>query len=153
VAALLSPTDAVVAIAIGSAVAAAALRTWWRAGRARRWPRVDGIVEYHTVVEPDTDDLPHVRVSYVYVIDGRRYGGDRVRFDDGPHFTSVAAARAWAERKYPAGTAVQAYVDPADPRRAVLEVEKSVGTLLAAAAGLGIAAAGVGALLSAAAGR
>ena len=82
---------------------------------ARSWPTVTGTVHVSGV---RGDGEPDVR--YAYTVDGATYHGARLGFDtfDRPGGRGTRASRS---ARYPVGRAVTVYVDPADPRRAVLE--------------------------------
>lgn len=67
------------------------------------------------------EHLPLVR--YTYALDGRTYTAERVRFgEQNAEDGDAGRDRAQAEAdRYPEGTPVTVYVDPADPSDAVLE--------------------------------
>jgi hypothetical protein len=58
---------------------------------------------------------------YAYDVRGRTYESDQVSFGASPGATATdpQEARRWVER-HPAGSEVEVWYDPADPRRAVL---------------------------------
>jgi len=118
--------------------------------KARTWPSLDAIV-----TESDARWVEHrqpvrrsmwsyqLHLRYVYLVDGRKYIGTRASFSAwGPteNFNPFNSAIAG---KYPVGTQVQAYYDPTDPSRSVLQKNPRPSAWIALVLGLLIAKLGI----------
>lgn len=96
----------------------------WRnktaAAAAGSWPSVEGRITASTVTtrteDGQTQHWPHV--AYAYTVGGKDHAGTRVRF--GLAREGLAQAKALCAR-YPVGSRVPVFYDPADPSRSVLE--------------------------------
>lgn len=107
--------------------------------RAKRWPSTAGRVIASRVQsrrkQPgdagydfhDTEVTNEPFVEYEYAVGGRTYSCSRVTIGD---MTSASELGTILGR-YPVGTAVTVYYDPADPSKAVLERDLPKGTLWA----------------------
>lgn len=93
--------------------------------RSTSWPSVDAVITEASVESVDGDSLgtePRTavaRVGYRYLVGGQQYFGRRVRFGDfidANLFTSKETVA-----RYPPGTHVQVFYDPASPERSTLE--------------------------------
>ena len=101
------------------------------------WPSVTGqvtraYVDYSTDAE-GADSYQPVLV-YAYTVADQTFGGSRIKFGENS-YGSERPARAIVDR-YPAGTRVAVYYDPADPERSVLEPGVSGGSYLVLGIGL-----------------
>ena len=110
--------------------------------KASRWPSVEGKVIANGVEsiqnrprDPhydfgDTEILNEPRVEYEYHVDGKRFRSKRITIGEkttGEELEQILA-------RYPLGTKVTVYYDPAKPNNAVLERELPAGVM---AAGVG----------------
>ena len=93
---------------------------------SRSWPTVSGTVLASEVrrygVTESAGRRYYPAVTYRYEVDGRTYSGKRMYFDE------VGSTESWAAelaRKYPVGSTVPVYYDPASPERALLEPRRS----------------------------
>lgn len=116
----------------------------WRRGEASRgWTRTAGRVVVSQVEEfqgPPEQGYPQFRpeLRYQYSVAGRDYEGSDVGV--GSAAGAASAEPSWARKeleRFPVGTEVAVYYDPADPRRAVLE--RGVPPLLPVVAVVGMA--------------
>jgi hypothetical protein len=90
--------------------------------RSTNWqPTAGVIVSSDLGVEDDGDGntLYSAKIQYTYTLEGQQLQGDRVFF--GAMSTSERQQVFDLLLKYPIGTAVTVYYDPADPSQAVLE--------------------------------
>jgi hypothetical protein len=91
---------------------------------ARNWDRVEGIIIASEVDQPpshvsdDQDDATPV-IRYRYRIDGNDLEGDHIRVGGVPMTTRLLAMQQVA--RYPLGARVDVYVNPKNPKRALLE--------------------------------
>jgi len=100
----------------------------WRRGEASRgWTRTTGRVVVSQVDEiqgPSEQGYPQYRprIRYQFSVGGRSYEGDETAVGSAaaPGSSEAAWARKEVER-FPAGSEVTVFYDPASPRRAVLE--------------------------------
>jgi hypothetical protein len=101
------------------------MQTRWEGKAANAWPTTVGYVTDAWISERSVttgrtsrpDYSPRLR--YEYVVNGRRYEGDRIRAGQ-EGFSARWRATAILTR-YQIGTEVTVYYDPDDPGRAVLE--------------------------------
>jgi hypothetical protein len=120
----------VFAFALGlAALAVSKVVTAIKNGRAarssRRWPSVSGHIIRARVREgPDGPTSFRPVVEYKYEVDGVKYQGDRLDFDDGEDYASSAAEKIVA--RYEKGAPVTVYYDPSDPQKSAL-LQKQVG--------------------------
>jgi hypothetical protein len=93
-----------------------------RAQRSRAWPHVLGrIVEAEVKVKKGEDStLYEAVVKYRYAVRGSNHEGTRVSFGDVDGGNSFKKAAHGMVSRYPAGTEVRVYYDPAWPARSVL---------------------------------
>jgi len=91
---------------------------------ASKWSKVDGVIIASEVDQPpshvsddETDATPIIR--YRYRIDGNDIEGDRIRIGGVPMTTRLLAMQQVA--RYPLGAHVDVYVNPKNPKRALLE--------------------------------
>lgn len=91
------------------------------------WRSVPGrVVEsdyYRTGGGPRTAESYHVRVTYAYAVDGRRFTGDEIWLTAGTSFNSREEAAEFLA-PYRPGNPVAVYYDPADPQDTALIVER-----------------------------
>ena len=107
-------------VAAGAYVMATGAGPYWARQQSLAWPAVDASI-VRSSVEQHTDKYgtsDWASVEYRYVVDGAPHTGTVVRFGPVEFDREGAAATVQA---YPAGAHVQAFVDPADPARAVLD--------------------------------
>jgi hypothetical protein len=95
-----------------------ALQAW----SARGWPTAQGRVVRSAVV-PGRRGAGYYDVRYEYQVDGRTYGGDRVRFG-GALNGNLEDARLTRDT-YPEGRPVEVRYHPRRPRRSTLEPRAS----------------------------
>jgi hypothetical protein len=131
------------ALPLGIGAAAVAARAWRGqrlANAARAWPQTVGQVLSSSIHETmvrvrsstgvtsyriATRYVPYV--SYVYTVNGVSYQADRLRIGE----TIVSSDTRAAERavaRYPAGSDVTVYYNPADPADATLDPRTTWGT-------------------------
>jgi Protein of unknown function (DUF3592) len=91
---------------------------------AGKWDRVEGVIIASEVDQPlsdvsdDQDDATAV-IRYRYRVDGNDLEGDRIRVGGVPMTTRLQAMQQVA--RYPLGVHVDVYVNPKNPKRALLE--------------------------------
>jgi hypothetical protein len=91
---------------------------------AENWDKAEGVITVSEVRQPpahvsdDQNDAAPV-IRYRYRTSGQDFESDRVRIGGQPLTTRVLAARLVAG--YPVGARVDVYVDPKDPKNALLE--------------------------------
>jgi len=93
----------------------------WLGGRqeaaaSNGWPSVPGVVTAMEISESRSNDgtrTTHAKVTYTYSVNGKSYQGDRVKVES---MTDPSEAE-----RYPKGTPVKVFYDPAHPEAAVLE--------------------------------
>ena len=103
---------------------------------ASNWDKVDGVIIASDVDEPlsdmsDDDDDATPVIRYRYRVNGRDLEGDRVRAGGVPMTTRMLAMQQVA--RYPLGAHVDVYVNPKNPKRALLEPRaqnNTVGTII-----------------------
>lgn len=88
------------------------------------WPTRSATIVSSRVVTSSTSDGTSysAEVRYTYDVEGRTYEGDRVRLGTPMSFGDDHAER--VVDRFPAGAEVRAWVDPDDPTRAALDVER-----------------------------
>lgn len=100
------------------------LRSRSRMQAARNWDRVEGVITASEVEQPashvsdDLDDATPI-IRYRYRAGGQDFDGEQVQIGGLPLTTRVLAGRLIA--RYPVGAHVDVYVDPKDPKSALLE--------------------------------
>ena len=100
------------------------VRSRQRMQAARNWDRVEGIITASEVEQPAShvsDDLNDATpiIRYRYHAGGQDIEGDQVQIDGLPLTTRVLAGRLIA--RYPVGAHVDVFVDPGNPKNALLE--------------------------------
>jgi Protein of unknown function (DUF3592) len=131
------------ALPLGAGTAALVVQAWRgqrRANAARAWPRTTGQVLWSGVRETmvrtrvrtsvasyrmTTAYAP--RVVYAYVVDGTGYQGERLRMGESIISSDTRAAERVVAR-YPVGSDVMVYYNPADPTDATLDPRSGWGT-------------------------
>ena len=134
-------TEAALIIAIAIVVIGLpSLSAWQRVRRANRaraltsgWRAVPGRITASEIIDRPGGESSlaagsmRAAVWYEYVIDGRRYRnnvidvGDEVLREDRPDAVAFIRVHAYESvERYPAGSDVTVYVDPADPERSCL---------------------------------
>lgn len=101
--------------------------SWWgwdilqNARISENWPGTTGEITYSDVRTSRDEDgtTYHADVEFAYVVDDRRYESDTVSF--GQYGSSNRRHAAEIVDRYPVGTQVSVYYDPAVPDTAVLE--------------------------------
>lgn len=128
--------------ATAAMLAALAWRAQSTAQRARRWPRVQGQVIAASVQERQVRQRISTstgryrmatrysaRITYAYLVGGRRYTAERLRL--GPVLLSSDTRAAEREiARYPIGSSVIVSYDPSNPSDATLETNVGWGTRL-----------------------
>jgi hypothetical protein len=150
---------AVVLLAGGAALLVAAWRQSARGRETRGWTRTQARILVSEVEElggPSEQGYPRHRlvVRYAYEARGRTHESDQLWVGSRGAMPAQdrELVRRWADR-FPAGSVVDAWYDPADPRQAVL-VPGAPRSQLAGLLVLGLVLAGAGLwLLARAAGR
>jgi len=91
---------------------------------ASKWDKVEGVIIASEVDQPlshlsddETDATPVIR--YRYPINGHDFEGDRIRVGGVPMTTRLLAMQQVS--RYPLGAHVDVYVNPKNPKRALLE--------------------------------
>ena len=96
------------------------------------WPSETCKITYSNIDSKHVDSKTEYKanVKYSFTIDGKEYKGDQVTSSD-VYFKTMSNARELLD-KYPIGSEVSVYYDPADPDRAVLEtgIKKNVYLLI-----------------------
>jgi uncharacterized protein DUF3592 len=121
-----------------------------RANAARSWPRVTGWVVRSGVRSATVRVRSSISASryrtalryapqviYQYEVEGRRYEGERLHMGD----TAMHSGEAVAERsaaRYPVGSQVTVYYDPANPADATLDPRTGWGTRVLGLVALGV---------------
>jgi len=95
-------------------IAAYAGRTLLNATRSRSWPSVEGVVTRSSIVKrggqrSTSGFSPFLELSYRYEVEGRQLEGSRVDFGD----LGKEKRPQELERRYPVGTRVTVFYDPA----------------------------------------
>jgi len=97
--------------------------------RALSWREASCVVLTSQVAESGSSRPTYrVDVLYAYSVDGRSYQSNRYRFDDWS--SSGRQAKAEIVARFPPGTRTACWVDPADPKRAVIDRSFSPAFLL-----------------------
>lgn len=104
-----------------------------RSRRARAWPAAEGRIEVAEPSAPENDLLP--LIEYSYTVDGKTYRG-RLVFPAGT-FPQTPEFAASYVKKYPVGSMVTVYYNPAAPEESVLERGDQGGDWLVLASGIG----------------
>jgi hypothetical protein len=109
-----------------------------KAHKSNQWPSVDGVVEESKPSSEERDLLPYIQFKYsVGEVTYRRtmeFSGD---------ITPTEEFAASYVQKYPVGTNVQVYYNPANPGVATLEPGLAKGDWLVLAIGLGTFSMGI----------
>jgi Protein of unknown function (DUF3592) len=101
------------------------------AAATAKWPSVPGVITDMKITESHSSDgsiSKTAALNYAYSVDGKSYQGDRVRVE-------LATSPSDAER-YPKGTQVTVFYNPATPGDSVLE-QGGAGSWLTGLIGLG----------------
>ena len=89
--------------------------------RGRVWPAAEGVILDSTVIASrEHRQRFRAEVRYRYEVDGQRYEGDRIRWDDPADFGKYTRARKILDR-YRCGSVVSVHYDPARPGVSVLQ--------------------------------
>lgn len=83
--------------------------------RTRAWPETTGMIDESRGSDTKKPAIDYYHLSYTYVVDGVPRVGHKLRFGH----EGKDGAR--LQRRYPVGSKVPVYYDPADPTQAVLE--------------------------------
>ncbi len=117
--------DWFVAVPIALLVVAAGLAWFVRSQlaairQARSWPTANATILGSSISSQQIGEgeMYEPKVRYAYEVAGQRYESERIRF--GRFWESQNGARAILER-FPVGSSVPVYYDPADPAIATLE--------------------------------
>ncbi len=111
-------------IAVGLIVIALVLQL--RARRSMSWPSTTGVVNSATIDERvktgsnGTSTLYCPMIAYEYEVDGHHYMQNRLLMGGPVSSRSRSRVQKWVDR-YPEGSAVKIYYNPADPSESVLE--------------------------------
>jgi len=112
---------------------------------AGKWNKIEGVIIVSEVEQPPShasDDLTDATsvIRYRYRVDGRDFEGDRIRVGGVPMTTRMLAIRQVA--RYPLGARVDVYVNPKNPKRALLEpkAQNNIAGVIAFTVTFGIAA-------------
>ena len=112
-----------------------------------QWPTVQGTVtdsqlsSYEETSGDSSTTRYRANITYRYMVNGHPLIGSQVGFDDLDR-TGQSEVEAIIAR-YPAGSAVTVYYDPARPQTAVLETGLTAGSLLPIGAGAALLVAGL----------
>lgn len=93
---------------------------------ASRYAAVPGEITHSELKEQGKDQHDDATIRYRYEVAGVPYRGDRLRYDQ-MSFSRDRALQQIAD--YPVGKAITVYHDPADPRKAVLELDLDAANL------------------------
>ena len=126
-------------ICLGMCIVYYGIRLRRRALVSLRWPTVYGVVlESSATLVPCGDpgiDVWEAKVHYRYEVGGTEFRSSQVSFAQ--HGSSDKSHAEGIVQRYPPGTRVRVYYDPADPRAAVLEPGTTRGTTMLIKIGLG----------------
>ena len=139
----------IVVFLMGGAGLWAGYSRWSLGSASMSWASIDGTVTSSLVNRSrairrnsssrETDY--YARVSYRFVVEGKSYTGDQVRFDDPPGGTGEGGKQEAEEfvERFSTGSKVSVYYDPEDPESSVL-IQGTTGTGVWIPGGLGILA-------------
>ncbi len=155
------PSNPIIGTILGLACLAGGFALWQYVGKPMRaraaasvkWPVTDGEITRSQLnrEEPKRDKkaMFSMTVAYAYTLDGKNLEGHRVWFGD--HFsTSDPDHFQAAVKRYPVGTAVKVFYDPADPSDSVLEPGSNWSASIWYLVGIGLMVFGATALASSA---
>jgi hypothetical protein len=108
-------------VPLGSLEIFYAVHTHGRDRLSLQWPHVSGtIVQSQSVYRPSARyTFYSADVDYVYRVDGRNYGGNRIKLWD-PKLERENSILDSFVAAHPAGTTADVYYDPKQPERSVL---------------------------------
>jgi protein-S-isoprenylcysteine O-methyltransferase Ste14 len=137
-------------LVVAGVVAAQAWRGQLRANVARDWPQTTGQVVWSGIYETKVREYRRVgvsrtrwatrygpRVVYTYTIDGVRHQAERLQMGWALVFSEASGAEQTAAR-YPAGSQVTVYYNPANPAEATLDRRIGWGTRMLWLVALGV---------------
>ncbi len=111
---------------IGGVFVAILWRGYSRAKETREWPKVPAVVVVSQVGERQLGrDVPKEythELIYEYRIDGEFYRSEKLKRRENPFFKEKAKVAPEAGR-FPVGSKLEAFVNPNDPKEAVVEHE------------------------------
>ena len=106
-------------VGLGLAVAALTARTVLHARASAKWSHTPGLITGSKISQGHSTSFSPL-VQYSYTVDGQPLTGKRICFGIARTFAGYQFAQSYTKR-YPAGTEVTVYYDPAAPSEAVLE--------------------------------
>ena len=122
---------------VGGLIIVAFLLTVWKGLRTRRWQVTFGRVITSGMTTEETEDMPGewslpdpASVVYEYEAEGRRYTADTLQIRGNLQTTRSLRRERELLSRYPAGTSVLVYYNPAKPEEAVLQPGIPRGLLL-----------------------
>ena len=131
---MLNPYTIIISLFIIAGLLTAAWGLWIivRGRKTLQWPSVEGVILESAIASDNDDLLPHILF---------RYSIGQVSYKQTMQFpgdvTPTQEFAASYVRKYPEGSRVQVYYDPANPELATLEPGLGKGDWLVFAMGLG----------------
>ncbi|MEM9481769.1 MAG: DUF3592 domain-containing protein [Verrucomicrobiota bacterium] len=109
--------------AIGLVFCIALFNGWLRAEETRKWVLADAIITHSELREgqfsPTSPQTFSYHIEYTYVVDGKGYQSEQVK-----RVNKKSSHRHRIEKyveRYPVGKATEAFVNPNDPTKSVLE--------------------------------
>lgn len=116
---------------------------WWSAtmnAKAADWPDTRGVIALSELRQATDGDNDSVRIEFDYEVAGQKHRGTMVSYAGLPAQSTEKAA---SVARYPVGSEVRVYYDPADPGRAVLERTPSRAWMAAVVMGVVLVAIGI----------
>ncbi len=105
-----------------------------KVGASASWPSTPGSITRSSIAESvstsDDDNITHYypQLTYKYQVAGTTYEGKRIMFgavESGSHTKAQTTIT-----RYPVGTSVSVYYNPADPKEAVLERQSKSSNIM-----------------------
>lgn len=110
----------VICVIVGIAMIGFSIYQRSRLRESANWPQTMATITEARIVRETSQDSAeyHVHLSYDFVVDGRRYTGNRIEFNRHGYLRQRSAQEQLA--RFPLGSGVPAYFNPAKPGDAVL---------------------------------
>ena len=105
-------------IIFGLVISSIPAKEYLESRQSKTWPVVKGNIIVSRIHE-SLHRRYSAKIKYSYMINGKKYIGDRVRF--GWNKTGVREAVADIKNKYSSGSIVKVHYNPKEPSRSVLE--------------------------------
>ncbi len=117
------PVVAALVVLVGASLALRGARRSHSGAGATTWPVTRGTILSSSiqVLRTGTSRREVPLVRYSYQVGLQMYQGSRIRADDEVHDASSGGRAREVLTRYPVGSSVQVFYDPADPARSALE--------------------------------